>query len=160
MSLQSFLSPDLIQDLGGQGGEGKRNGGWVLGGQAQWWVAWSAEIAGQLKALLGHLGSGLCLGVKTAYLHIFEGARKKEKESKLEGGDGGRWIELGSRWGWLWDCPHMSCHVFCKCILYFVFCICVTQGGDGWAVEEREGRGRCLVATRQLEVRIKPNRAF
>ena len=26
-------------------------------------------------------------------------------------------------------------------------------GGDGWAVEEREGRGRCLVATRQLEVK-------
>ena len=28
------------------------------------------------------------------------------------------------------------------------------KGGDGWAVEEREGRGRCLVATRQLEVTI------
>ena len=29
----------------------------------------------------------------------------------------------------------------------------LVRGGDGWAVEEREGRGRCLVATRQLEVR-------
>ena len=28
----------------------------------------------------------------------------------------------------------------------------LVRGGDGWAVEEREGRGRCLVATRQLEV--------
>ena len=29
----------------------------------------------------------------------------------------------------------------------------LVRGGDGWAVEEREGRGRCLVATRQLEVK-------
>ena len=28
----------------------------------------------------------------------------------------------------------------------------LVRGGEGWAVEEREGRGRCLVATRQLEV--------
>ena len=110
----------------------------MLGGQAQWWVAWSAEIAGQLKALLGHLGSGLCLGVKSVYLHIFEGARKKEKESKLEGGDGGRWIELGSRWGWLWDCPDMSCHVFCKCILCFVF-VSPKVGMAGLSRREREG---------------------
>ena len=53
-----------------------------------------------------------------------------------------------------------------KIRLLFRFTICQTQlnyhqiviwqcclGGDGWAVEEREGRGRCLVATRQLEVR-------
>ena len=28
----------------------------------------------------------------------------------------------------------------------------LVRGGEGWAVEEREGRGRCLVASRQLEV--------
>ena len=118
-------------------------------GQAQWWVAWSAEIAGQLKALLGHLGSGLCLGVKTAYLHIFEGAWRKEKGSKLEGGDGGRWLELGSRWGWLWDCPDMSCHVFCICTLSFVFVFCIFYfvfvstkvGMAGLLRREREGEG-------------------
>ena len=29
----------------------------------------------------------------------------------------------------------------------------LVRGGEGWVVEEREGRGRCLVATRQLEVK-------
>ena len=35
-----------------------------------------------------------------------------------------------------------------------------TPGGDGWAVEEREGRGRCLVATRQLEVFSRRSNIF
>jgi len=33
-----------------------------------------------------------------------------------------------------------------------VSCLNLVRGGEGWSVEEREGRGRCLVAKMQLEV--------
>ena len=33
-----------------------------------------------------------------------------------------------------------------------VSCLNLVRGGEGWSIEEREGRGRCLVAKMQLEV--------
>ena len=96
--------------------------------------AWSAEIAGQLKPL-GHLSWGRHFG-------NFQGVprfapRKRpihERRGAIDEKGAKKRVEKGL--GVMEDAG-----------------LNLVRGGDGWAVEEREGRGRCLVATRQLEVR-------
>ena len=96
--------------------------------------AWSAEIAGQPKPL-GHLSWGRHFG-------NFQGVprfapRKRpihERRGAIDEKGAKKRVQKGL--GVMEDAG-----------------LNLVRGGDGWAVEEREGRGRCLVATRQLEVR-------
>ena len=124
--------------VGGRG-VGKRNGG--LRGQQKLPVN-SRHFSGTWE-----VGSAWVLSLYICTFSRVPGKRKKEP--KEEGGDGGRWLELGSRWGWLWDCPDMSCHVFCICTLSFVFVFCIFYfvfvstkvGMAGLLRREREGEG-------------------